>query len=74
MNTTLTAPIVVIEHNTSTGPRCGPPVAVPVTDGGLREMRKAYWNGEPWGADGGRILVLIEDPFGVLPTASGGAK
>jgi hypothetical protein len=63
VSTILTTPIVQLEFLTENGPVPGPPIAPHVTEAGLAAMRQAYWNGEPWGADGGRIIVMIEDPF-----------
>lgn len=65
MNASVATPIVQLEYPSQMGPRCGPPIVPKLTTEGMRAMREAYWNGEPWGENGGRIVVLIEDPFTV---------
>jgi len=73
VNTILTAPIIQFEYETDCGTARGPVVAPVIPQVMMRELRVAYRNGTVW-ADRGRIVVLIEDPVGVLPTVPGSAK
>jgi len=61
--TILNTPIVQLERLDSTP---SGPVVPFLTAEGMRSLREAYRKGEPWGPDGGRILTLVEDPFGCL--------
>lgn len=69
----LTAPLVQFEYESDCGTAVGPVVAPVVDQTMLRELREAYRAGTVW-ADRGRVIVLIEDPVGVLPIVPGGAK
>lgn len=70
---TVTAPIIQFEFETDAGTAVGPVIAPIISTSMMRELREAYRTGTVW-ADRGRVIVLIEDPIGVLPTIPGSAK
>lgn len=73
MEHSLTAPIIQFEYETDAGTAVGPPIAKVISTAMMRPLREAYRTGTPW-ADRGRVIVLIEDPFGVVwPQPADGA-
>jgi ApbE superfamily uncharacterized protein (UPF0280 family) len=67
----LTSPIVQFEYPTILGSRVGPAVAPVIAESMMRPLREAYRTGALWD-NGGRVIVLIEDPFEYWET--GGVK